>query len=149
MDGKRSKLVQSHSFRPVLFKKDPRTASFVVLIGSFLLQLTVVGTPDIRTVFLPVLESYLPRPFAFPVKGKEETSHKHSHRNGCDECECASKGWRGQTREGRTFAQWSYSTILVFLTDTFTGKFLCGRDVGGGHSFGNDVSVLGCKLIAI
>ena len=105
MDGKRSKLVQSHSFRPVLFKKDPRTASFVVLIGSFLLQLTVVGTPDIRTVFLPVLESYLPRLLAFPVKGKEEASHKHSHRNGCGECECAKEEWLGQIREGKTFVR--------------------------------------------
>jgi hypothetical protein len=26
-----------------------------------------------------------------------------------------------------------YSTPFVFLTDTFTGEFLCGRDVGGGH----------------
>ena len=32
-----------------------------------------------------------------------------------------------------------YSTPFVFLTDTFTGKFLCGGDVGRGHSFRNDV----------
>jgi hypothetical protein len=31
------------------------------------------------------------------------------------------------------------STPFVFLTDTFTGKFLCGRDVGRGHPFCNDV----------
>ena len=41
----------------------------------------------------------------------------------------------------------SYSTTLVVLLHTLTGKFLCGRDVGRGHPFRNDVSVFGCVLI--
>jgi hypothetical protein len=32
-----------------------------------------------------------------------------------------------------------YSTPFVSLADTFTGKFLCGRDVGGVHSFRNRI----------
>ena len=40
-----------------------------------------------------------------------------------------------------------YSTPFVFLTDTFTGKFLCGRDVGRGHFLRNDVSVVSCGLV--
>jgi hypothetical protein len=46
---------------------------------------------------------------------------------------------------GREF----YSTPLVFLTDTFTGKFLCGRDVGRGHLFGNEISQLHSRLTSI
>jgi hypothetical protein len=39
-----------------------------------------------------------------------------------------------------------YSTPFVFLTDAFTGKFLCGGDVGRGHSFRNNVSVFDRSL---
>jgi len=39
-----------------------------------------------------------------------------------------------------------YSTPFVFFTDTFSGKFLCGFDLGGVHPFRNDVSVFRCVL---
>ena len=41
-----------------------------------------------------------------------------------------------------------YSTPLVFLSNTFTGKFLCGRDVGRSHSLRNDVSVRRSILVS-
>jgi hypothetical protein len=44
---------------------------------------------------------------------------------------------------GREF----YSTPFVFLKDTFTGEGLCGRDVGRGHPFSNDVSVCDRNLV--
>ena len=37
-----------------------------------------------------------------------------------------------------------FSTPFVFLTDTFTGEFLCGRYVSGGHAFSNCAYVLNC-----
>jgi hypothetical protein len=39
-----------------------------------------------------------------------------------------------------------YSTSFVFLTDAFTGKVLCGGDVGRGHHPRNLVSVFRCAL---
>jgi hypothetical protein len=33
------------------------------------------------------------------------------------------------------------STPFIFLTDTFTGEFLCGGEVGRGYFLGNDISV--------
>ena len=41
-----------------------------------------------------------------------------------------------------------HSTPFVFLTDAFTGEFLCGGDVGRGHSFRNDVSIFDRNLVA-
>jgi hypothetical protein len=40
-----------------------------------------------------------------------------------------------------------YSTPFEFLTDTFTGEFLCVSDLGRGHSFRNDVSVFDRTLV--
>jgi hypothetical protein len=42
-----------------------------------------------------------------------------------------------------------YSTPFVFLTDTFTGKFLGVFYSGRGHPFLNDVSVCDCVLVFI
>ena len=42
---------------------------------------------------------------------------------------------------------WEHSTPFVFLTDTFTGKFLCFSDLGRGHPFRNDVSVFHRVLV--
>ena len=39
------------------------------------------------------------------------------------------------------------STPFVFLTDAFTGEFLCVCDLGRGHLFRNDVSVFDRKLV--
>ncbi len=43
------------------------------------------------------------------------------------------------------------TNMLATVTSprTFTDKVLCFEDVGGGHSVGSDVLVLGCVLISI
>ena len=42
-----------------------------------------------------------------------------------------------------------YSTPFAFLTDAFTGEFLCGVDVGRGHIFSSDFSHLTTLFIPV
>ena len=42
-----------------------------------------------------------------------------------------------------------YSTPFIVLTDTFSGKFLYGGDVGRGHVFCNQISQLTPVLTSI
>jgi hypothetical protein len=39
-----------------------------------------------------------------------------------------------------------YSTLLVVFPHTFTGKFLCGRNIGRDHPFCKDVSAFKCDF---
>jgi hypothetical protein len=40
-----------------------------------------------------------------------------------------------------------HSTPFVFLTDAFTGKFLCVSDLSRGHFFYEDVHIFRCGLV--